>query len=96
MVNNDFKKNIINIKIFLRSLLFSLAMSLSSIPLGIILVFVKFSFMKQKHLKLDIALTYWGKFVLWSLKHITLIDYKINGLEKLDKSKLYLMVSKHE
>ena len=83
--------------IFLKSLIFSTAIILNSILfLGSGFILIKLFAKKGKNDKMDWILIQWGKFVMFLLKNVVKINYNIIGFDKLDKNKLYLIVSKHE
>ena len=83
--------------IFLKSLIFSTAIILNSIFfLGSGFILIKLFAKKVKNDKMDWILIQWGKFVMFLLKNVVKINYNIIGFDKLDKNKLYLIVSKHE
>lgn len=82
--------------IFIKSLLFSILILLTSIPLAIsFLVFYPLFFLDRRKL-FDLVSIYWSKYIIFVLKHICRIDSKVIGFEKLNKNKQYLIVGKHE
>ena len=83
--------------IFFKSLLFSIIIILFSIFfLGFGFLFIKIFIKVNKTDKMDYLLVIWCKFIMFLLKNVVKINYNIIGFDKLDKNKLYLIVSKHE
>ena len=79
--------------IFVRSLLYFLAMVISVIVFGLTIAllgrFIRGDFS-------DVVATNWGKFNLWLLRVICGLRYEIQGLENLPTSDPVIIMSKHQ
>ena len=79
--------------IFVRSLLYFVAMVISVIVFGLTIAvlgrFVHGDF-------IDVVATNWGKFYLWLLRVICGLRYEIQGLENLPPSDPIIIMSKHQ
>lgn len=78
---------------FIRSVIFFIFYIIMLILLGIIMT--PFYFIKNKKLASYIAIK-WNEFLIYSMKYICGIKYKVEGLENLPEDRNYIVVSKHE
>lgn len=78
---------------FIRSVLFFVFYAIMFILLGIFMIPCYFA--KNKKAASYLAIK-WNEFLIFSMKYICGIKYKVEGLENLPKDKNYIVVSKHE
>ena len=81
---------------FIRSLLFSIFTLATSVPLSFAFIIFWFPFFPDRRKKFDLVASSWCRFIIWTLKWTTGIKGNIIGYDKLDKTKSYIIVGKHE
>lgn len=80
----------------LRSIIFSFATIITSVPLSFAFIIFWLPFFPNRRKNFDIVSACWCKFILWVLDWGAGIKSNVVGYDKLDKSKAYIIVGKHE